>query len=178
MTRTLRVIIAGSFVAGLLITATPADARPRPAGIQSNFEANKTFGLGLMLGVPTGLSGKYYLSRNTALDFGFGAYGRYRDTRDSLHLHVDFLWHPVVLAKAEPFWLPLYFGVGGRYLAFDNDFGDGTHLGARVVGGIMMDFERVPLDIFLEFAFVLDIVVSNDREHSDFNGALGVRYYF
>ena len=34
---------------GLTVASAPdADARPRPAGRQSNFEANKTFGLGLI----------------------------------------------------------------------------------------------------------------------------------
>ena len=47
------------------------------------FEANKTFGLGLELGEPTGLTGKYFLSGTNALDFGLGYiyhhyYGRRR----------------------------------------------------------------------------------------------------
>ena len=43
-----------------------ADARPRPSR-GGSFEANKTFGLGLMIGAPSGLSGKYFLSKDTAL---------------------------------------------------------------------------------------------------------------
>ncbi len=179
MNRAFRATIIGTTALGLVLaTLVVAEARPRPRGFRSDFVANKEFGLGLMLGVPTGLAGKYYLSRNTALDFGFGAWGRNRTYRDSLHIHADFLWHPAVLAKPRPFWLTLYFGVGGRILAFDNDFGDSTHIGVRVPGGIMMDFQRVPIDIFLEVAFVFDIVVDNDRARDDFNGALGLRYYF
>jgi len=143
--------------------------------MKAEFEANKEFGLGFMFGVPTGLSGKYYVSKSTALDFGIGAWGRRSGDRDRLHLHADFLWHPVVIGKTRHFWVPLYFGVGGRFLDHGNDDG---HFGIRVPGGIMLDFERTPIDIFLEFAFVFDVVAHDGAESSDFNGALGIRYYF
>src|SRR5262245_56357493 len=94
-----------------------AHARPRPDRATS-FEANKTFGLGIMIGAATGLSGKYYLSPTTAIDFGLGAYHRFRH-HSAWQLHADFLWHPAVLAEADPFLLALYFGVGGRLLDHD-----------------------------------------------------------
>jgi hypothetical protein len=166
----------------LVFAAMPsvADARPRPARRGSDFEANKGFGLGLMIGVPNGLSGKLYLGTNTALDFGIGSYYRGRYDR-SLNAHMDFLWHPFVLAKAEPFWVPLYFGIGGRLLDHGRDnrnFSDDTHLGVRVPLGIALDFNNVPLDIFFELAFVFDIITDAGHNYSDFNSALGIRYYF
>lgn len=159
-----------------------AEARPRPAARSSSFSANKTFGLGIMLGSPTGLSGKYYLGADTAIDFGLGVngygYGEYR----GLHLHADFLWHPAVLASTPPFELPIYFGVGGRLWDYDHyrdrDFDDDLALGVRVPLGIMMDFNNVPIDIFFELAFVLDFLVYDDRARAHFNGAIGIRYYF
>jgi len=165
-----------------------ADARPRPAGRsrQSNFQANKTFGLGIMLGAPTGLSGKYYLGPDTALDFGIGVIGRYR-SRDGLHIHADYLWHPLSLVSAEPFELPLYFGIGGRLFTFDEDYDrdryydDVTALGVRVPLGIAFDFNNVPLDIFVEIALVVDFFIAGDYRDdfgADLNGAFGVRYYF
>ena len=166
--------------------AGDADARPRPAGRarQSNFQANKTFGLGIMLGAPTGLSGKYYLGPDTALDFGVGVIGRYRH-RDGFHLHMDYLWHPLSLVSAEPFELPLYFGIGGRLFSFDYDddrdtYDDVTALGVRVPIGIAFDFNNVPLDIFIELALVVDFFVNDYRDDfgADLNGAVGVRYYF
>lgn len=157
------------------MTAVPvADARPQPR--TEKFRSNKSFGLGFMLGAPTGLSGKYFLGPDTALDFGIGAYYRYRDG-DGVHLHADFLWHPAVLVKADAFWLPLYFGIGGRFL----DHGNHGHLGARVPIGISFDFNNVPLDIFLEMAAVLDFALDDDDHgviYGDVNGAVGVRYWF
>lgn len=127
-----------------------------------------------MLGVPSGLSGKYFLSADTALDFGVGVVREWRD-RDGLHLHADFLWHPVSLVNAPALAMPLYFGVGGRLWDWDGDADNELFVGARVPVGIALDFNNVPLDVFFELAFVLDII--GDVE-ADLNGAIGVRYYF
>ncbi len=173
-------------VAVLITSAPSADARPRPTHVE-RFSANKTFGLGLMLGAPTGLSGKWFISGDTAIDFGVGAIGYYRG-REGLHLHADHLWHPLVIAKAEPFWLPLYFGVGGRMFFFDDDFDDdndrddrdGVALGVRAPVGIAMDFNNVPLDVFFELALVMDFFLDYDDDDIDIdlNGAIGARYWF
>jgi hypothetical protein len=188
MRRTTRLLMTTAAAAALVFTTVAtAEARPRPAGKKSNFVANKTFGLGFMLGAPTGLSGKYFLSADTALDFGIGVYGYGRNRHDDdLHVHVDFLWHPVTLIKADPFWMPLYFGIGGRI--WNHDYGpddryDHLHVGVRAPIGIAFDFQRVPLDIFFELALILDFA-SNDYDYdhdglyADFTGAIGVRYYF
>ena len=132
-----------------------------------------------MFGVPSGLSGKYYVGSDTAIDFGFGTYYRHRYD-SAVNLHADFLWHPLVLAQTEPFWLPLYFGLGARFLDHgnDRDRNHDTHVGLRVPLGIAFDFNNVPLDIFLEVAFVLDFIREDGHGYSDFNTAFGLRYYF
>jgi len=134
-----------------------------------------------MLGAPAGLTGKYYLSANTALDFGVGEYYRYR-YHDAFHVFIDFLWHPVVLASTRPFELPLYIGVGARLLQhrrYKDEYGSDAHLGVRVPFGLLMDFNRVPFDIFVEFAFSFDFIVDHNRhDYEDFSGAIGARYYF
>ena len=169
-----------AFALGMLVMGPSAAAQGRSRPHASSFSANKTFGLGIMLGAPTGLSGKYYLSAATAIDFGFGVIEGFG--RDGIHAHADFLWHPAVLATTPPFVLPIYFGVGGRLFSFDrgnpNDNNDDDFaLGVRVPGGIMMDFNNVPLDIFFELVFVLDFISSGNAD-ADINGAIGVRYYF
>ncbi len=178
-------ILTGLCAAAIALTATTsvADARPRPRE-GKKFQANKDFGLGIMLGAPSGLSGKYFYASSTAIDFGIGAIGRYRN-RDGLHFHVDHLWHPVSLISNPSFELPLYIGIGGRYFDFDfNDnrdgYDDGSVLGVRVPVGIAFDFNNVPLDIFVELAFVLDFYVSDydDDVDGDLNGAVGIRYWF
>jgi len=162
-----------------LVASSTVDARPRPSSGR-RFQANKSFGLGLMLGAPSGLSGKYYLTGDTALDFGVGVYHRFGH-RDGLHVHADFLWHPVSLLATPAFELPLYFGLGGRiwdHGTYRNDYYDHTHIGLRAPLGIIFDFNRVPLDIFLELAMVVDVFVDDEHSYADLNGAIGVRYYF
>jgi hypothetical protein len=177
-----RLALAVALASALLVSsAAPAAARPRP-GHASNFHANKTFGLGVMLGAPSGLSGKYFLTDSTALDFGIGTIDHYYANRNGLHLHLDYLVHPLSLVSAEAFELPLYVGIGGRLWDFDyNRAGyTGRALGLRVPLGIAFDFNNVPLDIFVEVAFVLDFY--NDyyanSYGTDVNGAIGIRYWF
>ena len=172
-----------ALLAVLGLSASDADARPRPTRVE-RFSANKTFGLGLMLGAPTGLSGKWFYGPDTAIDFGVGAIGYYRG-RDGLHLHADHLWHPINIVKAEPFWLPLYAGVGGRMFFFDDDDDrvddddDGIAVGVRAPVGVAMDFNNIPLDVFFELALVVDFLVGyEDDVDVDINGAIGVRYWF
>lgn len=165
-------------LAGLCLAAPAAEARPRPQA--SSFSANKTFGLGIMLGAPTGLSGKYYVGPDTAVDFGVGVIGGIG--RDGLHLHADFLWHPATLVTAEPFVMPFYLGVGGRLADYEDDpdeIDDDSdfNLGVRGPVGLMLDFNNVPLDVFFELALIIDFV-GYDGVGAYFNGAIGVRYYF
>lgn len=182
--------IVAAVLLGLVATA---DARPRPTRRASTFTANKTFGLGIMLGAPTGLSGKYFVGRSTAIDFGIGGNGYgYGRGRSGLHLHADYLWHPVVLASPPEFELPLYVGIGGRFFSYDWAHGDHYHTGAavgvRAPIGISFDLNRTPLDIFVELALVGDLLIDrddrvdgfdhNDGFYFDVNAAVGIRYYF
>ena len=171
----LMTVLAGATAA---VAIPDAEARPRPRRSQS-FAANKTFGLGVMLGAPTGLSGKFFVSPQHAFDFGVGAIRYYRH-RDGLHLHFDYLWHPIALVKARPFWMPLYFGLGGRVFDFDDDANDeGLAIGIRAPVGLALDFNNVPLDVFFELALVVDFFIDyRDENAVDVNGAVGVRYWF
>jgi hypothetical protein len=173
-----------------LAAVDSAEARPKPRGFQSSksFEANKTFGLGLELGAPSGITGKLFLSDSGALQFGLGAiYGHYYGG-DGLHLYVDYVMHPIVLASTDAFELPFYVGVGGRFWDFDycraaRDCGyGGTVFGVRVPLGLAFDFNRVPLDIFIQLVPTIDFYRGyRYRDRSvwiDFDLSLGVRYWF
>jgi len=169
-----------------LALLSTADARPRPNGRIGgrSFEANKTFGLGLELGAPTGVTGKYFLAPSRALDFGLGGIYNYFD-RYGLHVYADYLWHPVSLVSNETFELPFYIGVGGRFWDFqdrsDNaNRDDAFAIGFRVPIGISFDFNNIPLDVFVQLVPVLDIY-SGYADHSvyiDLDASFGVRYWF
>ncbi|HET7505849.1 MAG TPA: DUF3996 domain-containing protein [Kofleriaceae bacterium] len=171
---------------GLAALPTAAHARPRPEGHLGGrrFEANKTFGLGLELGAPTGVTGKYFLAADRAIDFGVGDIYNYFD-RSGLHIYMDYLWHPVSLASSADFELPLYIGVGGRFWnfsrRFDNAPDDNAYaFGIRVPVGVSFDFNNIPIDVFVQLVPVLDFF-ANYAAHSiylDLDASIGVRYWF
>lgn len=140
-------------------------------------ETKGVFGLGLIVGEPTGVSAKYYLADDTAVDFAAGGavVGR------GIQVHGDFLWHPWVLERQESFVLPLYVGPGVRVLRRDAGGGedDHTRIGLRGVVGFLFDFTTVPLDVFVEVAGVADYrTLEDDNFGLDLNAGAGVRYYF
>lgn len=163
-----------------------ADARPRPHGFGGKrFEANKTFGLGLELGEPTGLSGKLFLQPDQAIDFGVGDIYHHYYGGDGLHLYFDYLWHPVSLASTEAFELPFYVGIGGRTWFFDYACGPNTCNGAEAFGirvplGVSFDLNSVPLDIFIQLVPTLDFFrdYAPHNVYLDVDFSVGIRYWF
>lgn len=140
------------------------------------------FGLGLIIGSPTGLSAKYYLNERNSIDAALG--GAFVGSH-GIHIHADYLWLPAVLAREASFDLGLYLGVGGRMLSHNRkDRDDDLHVGVRAPVGIVFDFGagNVPIDVFAEIAVVLDLLIldEGDDDHgvADLNAGIGVRYYF
>jgi hypothetical protein len=125
-------------------------------------------GLGAMLGNPTGLSAKYWLDDNKAIDGGAGfSFGNDSD----FSLHSDFLLHSegaLVMNDKHP--LDVYFGLGGRV-----KFADDIQVGARVPIGLAYKTENNGSDMFFEVAPVIDFI---SRVGVDLNVLIGARYYF
>lgn len=137
------------------------------------------FGLGGVLGDPTGLSYKYWLSGNRALS-GTLAIGNswhhhhdyYWYHRDNVHLYLStsHLWHDSKLIPVSRGSLPIFWGIGGRLLA-GNDFA----LGVRGNAGLAYQPVATPIDIFFDLGLVIDFV----GEYGPVGDAgLGLRYYF
>jgi hypothetical protein len=166
---------------------TKSDARPRPAEGTSSFEANKTFGLGLELGEPFGLNGKWFYSTSRAIDFGIGDIYDYYDYR-GIYIYGDHLWHPVSLVNAAAFELPLYIGVGGSLWHWEDyrfaPHPDGNALGVRVPIGVTFDFNNTPLDIFIQIVPTVNIFADAPRDYMRdtvgffVDGSVGIRYWF
>jgi len=151
-----------------MVGASPASAEDEKGAL----------GVGLILGEPTGISAKLYLSDDTAVDAAAG--GAF--IGGGVQAHADFLWHPWVLTNEDTFVMPAYFGLGARVLDHDRSGADDDfHMGVRLVGGILFDFRTVPLDVFVELAIVGEWA-SADDDHGGFGPAinlgLGGRYYF
>lgn len=125
------------------------------------------FGLGIILGSPTGLSAKLWLSKSSAFDaaaaWSFSRKGR-------LQIHGDYLWHNFNLIKVEKGNMPLYYGLGFRV-----NFGDEIEAGVRFPIGLEYLFPGAPFDIFVEVGPVLRVIKKTDFE---IDGAIGARFFF
>jgi hypothetical protein len=132
------------------------------------------FGLGAVLGAPTGLSMKYWTGRNNAVSgaLAFGGYAYHDHTwgGQELHLQGSYLWHSFGAIQVDRGQLPVYWGLGGRLLA-GNDFA----LGVRGCGGFEYLFPKAPFDVFLELGLIIDFV---GFVGADFDLGIGIRYFF
>ncbi|HUH04657.1 MAG TPA: hypothetical protein VML75_21825, partial [Kofleriaceae bacterium] len=130
------------------------------AAAQAEQGADKgVFGIGIIVGEPTGVSAKLYLGgdSNMAVDAAAGS----AVVGGGLQAHADVLWHPFILTDEDSFVLPAYGGVGLRLLDAGGRTVSDFHVGIRGVVGILFDFKTVPLDAFVEVAGVLDWVFSD-----------------
>ncbi len=128
---------------------------------------DRGFGLGIILGEPTGVSGKLWTSGENAFDFA-AAWSFKGDGH--LLLQADYVWHIFRLIPVSSGKLPFYVGVGGRVV-----FADDATIGVRVPLGLDYMFADAPVDIFVELVPILDLAPSTDF---DFNGGIGARFWF
>jgi hypothetical protein len=128
---------------------------------------DRGIGAGVILGEPTGLSGKFWVSRQNAVDVGL-AYS-FRD-KGYLHLHADYLFHfPNAIQSTER--IPLYVGIGGRLAV-----GKGSGIfGVRIPLGISYWMRSAPIEFFLELAPILDLAPATELRA---NGGIGARFFF
>ncbi|MFH1195386.1 MAG: hypothetical protein V1720_06715 [bacterium] len=137
------------------------------------------FGLGFILGEPTGLSAKLWTSNDNAFDFGLGvsvggdriSYKGHYNNGSRVHFHMDYLWHSFnAISSSENF--PLYYGIGGRY---NSGGGYDGSLGLRGVFGIAWFPHSTPIDVFFEIVPVLQLTTSTGF---GIDAGLGIRYFF
>ena len=181
--------------------ATPVPVRvSHPSSAASGGGA---FGLGVAIGSPTGLAGKYKLAAKSSIDAAV-AYD------NNLYLHSDYLYEGRPLFPPRTVRLTWYAGAGGRLVFAQNGSatggvaigaatgnkgkpgggattqsgttsGSGTlsgnlGVGARVPAGLEMRFRKVPrLEVFGEGA--LDVGVVGMSGYG-LDAAIGGRWYF
>lgn len=124
------------------------------------------FGIGIILGDPTGLSAKKFVGNAEAFDAG--AAWSFRDDA-ALHLHADYLYHDYSLIKVKQGKLPVYYGIGGRIKLEDDPL-----IGVRIPVGLAYELANSPIDFFFEIVPILDLAPETEF---DLNGAIGMRFY-
>ncbi|MEN8202888.1 MAG: hypothetical protein ABFS28_09855 [Bacteroidota bacterium] len=130
------------------------------------FAQDSGFGLGIIIGEPTGLSAKVWTTEQAALDaamaWSFVGNG-------FLRFHSDLLLHRYLI-DVDQGKLPVYFGLGAK-LVFASDL----ELGIRIPLGIAYQFESAPFEAFLEVVPVFNLI---PQTAVDMDGGIGIRYYF
>lgn len=128
------------------------------------------FGIGGMLGEPTGLSMKGWISETSAIDLATTF--SLREDLSSFYVHADYLMHhnPADWSIEEGN-LGLFYGAGVAIELIEN-LDDIVSI--RIPGGTMYQFDDLPVDIFFEVGPVIE--VSPDVAFR-FGGGLGMRYF-
>lgn len=134
--------------------------------------ASNTFGIGFILGDPSGFTAKYFISGNDAIDAGIGPSGR-----DGFYLYADYLRHFRNLFPVSElsFYLGAGIGLHQHDEASKHHEEDELSLEARLPLGIAYTFSKVPIEVFLELAPALEFIPDIDF---DLRGGIGARYYF
>jgi hypothetical protein len=148
--------------------------------VQVSTAQERDFGLGVIVGEPTGISAKLWTSSTNALDIGFGwsvrgvRIGQYNSISDGgilIHFHMDYLWHVFdVIHSAER--VQLYYGAGGR---LNNGGGGNNALAIRSVFGAVWFPSETPIEVFLELVPTLQFKPSTGF---GLESGIGARYYF
>lgn len=141
----------------------------------SSQAANKGFGLGVIVGDPTGISGKLQLTDRQAIT---GAVAWSFRGKTTLHIHGDYLlYHDLSgnvkgelkqnLKTMRPYF---HYGIGGRLRDEAED-----KISIRFPLGITGQFNNAPVDLFFEIVPLLDLTPATEF---DLNIAIGSRFYF
>src|SRR6185503_16815289 len=181
-------------VATLRITAIAIAAVLCASGVAHATEVgySRKYGVGAVVGDPTGLSGKIWIGQTNAIDIGLGFYGygyrggcfRDRDGRaicdrryghGSSSVHVDYLWESKLIDRTAQ--LDWHIGAGARaFFLGDPCAYDCWDVGARAPLGLDLTFHQPSfLEVFAEIAPVFYFAPSMFMA---LEGGLGVRGYF
>lgn len=129
------------------------------------------FGVGAILGEPTGVTAKVWTTDRTALT-GALAWS-FRDD-GSLQIQGDYVIHidkTSEIKKDLRGRTYLYYGIGGRLRDDTSD----NRISARAPLGVSYASAKSPLEFFVEIVPMLDF---SPETAFDLNGAVGVRFYF
>jgi hypothetical protein len=124
------------------------------------------FGLGLIVGDPTGISAKLDFKDNTAID-GAVAWDL-AGGNNAMLIHADFLTYKRLIQKKEQ--LNGYLGFGSRVI-FLHDL----HVAARVPVGLSYFLKDISVETFFE---VVPIIKVLPTQGADIDAAIGIRYNF
>jgi len=128
---------------------------------------DRGFGLGIILGEPTGVSFKNWVGKREAIDV---AVAWSFEGEGAIHIHADYLFHNFRLFHIEKGDLVFYYGIGARVKTVHK-----TQVGVRIPLGLSYLFEKDPVEIFFELGPIMNLT---PKTLFRMTTGIGVRYYF
>lgn len=131
-------------------------------------QAHGNVGLGIQLGEPSGITGKFWLGSQSAVDATVG----WNLITDRIVLQAGYLHHFPLSVRTGS--LAAYVGIGGLMGSWDYEpFGQEIYLAARVPLGLEFIYE--PVSFYAEVDPLVALIPATDF---DIGGGIGFRFYF
>ncbi len=174
--------------------APAPESAPAPAGEKKddapiqlpskwNSARSEQFGLGFLLGEPTGISFRWFFYETQGID-ALAAWAWGWDHHQKVIFHVDYLFRFYDLIPIPKGDTALYVGGGLQVGMFDHASYDNYYhndqdwmflLALRLPGGILYQVRSFPIEVLFELAFLLNILPDLAP---DFNVGIGLRFCF
>jgi len=126
------------------------------------------FGVGVILGAPTGLSCKAWIGPHRAI--AGAASWTTSGGEHSLYLHSDLLRQNHHALHLDPVWLDWHYGVG---IAIR--FKEETEMGLRIPVGLDYSLTSIPMELFVE---IVPVMLLTPDSSFDLDGGIGLRIFF
>jgi len=136
------------------------------------FAQSKRFGIGMILGQPTGFTTKFWFLEYNSFNTAFAWSLFESDSVKSFYVHLDHAFYYYGLFDIASGSLPLSVGVG---LSAEFRTNESTLIGFRVPVGLTYIFKDIPIEIFGEIAPVINIYPNSNIKVV---GGIGFRYFF
>lgn len=145
-------------------------------GFQTWAQAQEKFGIGIVLGDPSGITAKMHLNRGY-LD---GVFAYSSGPAKTYYLSSCYLLEKPKINSVDGHALDLYYGIGVRIYEADYDrdrFSRDrrTYIGPKIPLGILTKFKDPSVEVYGEIAFIMDLVPSTG---GDIDAGIGARYWF
>ncbi len=129
--------------------------------------------LGVILGDPSGLSGKMKYDGRHSID---GALAYSSGRHSGLQFHADYLWDRARSWGTTHGPIDMYYGLGGRLISYnDEDHKAQVSVGPRGSLGLDFNINNPNIEFFGELAVVLEVVPSMT---ADIDAGIGARIRF
>lgn len=131
------------------------------------------FALGVILGDPSGLSGKMKLNGAHSMD---GALAYSSGKHSGMQFHADYLWDRARSWSTTQGPLDMYYGLGGRLISYNDDKDKSQiSIGPRGSLGLNFNINNPNIEFFGELAMILEVTPNMT---ADLDAGIGARIRF